>query len=138
MTSNIFYCTAEAHCPKNYSLLVPNSKECIKANEIESTDKSDLFDIDNDRKINQSIYDIIQDMLNEFNLTDINNGNDKTIILKNLIMILTSTQNQKNNEDINNLTMNLGECENILKDNYTIKFILIFLMKSKKFFLQRI
>ena len=72
------------------------------------------------KKINQSIYDIIQDMLNEFNLTDINNGNDKTIILKYLIMILTSTQNQKNNEDINNLTMILGECENILKDNYNI------------------
>jgi len=54
LTSNIFYCTNDVHCPNSYSLLVPNSKECIKANEIESTDKSDLFDIDNDKK-NKSI-----------------------------------------------------------------------------------
>ena len=35
-------------------------------------------------------------------------------------MIFTSTQNQKNNENISNLSMNLGECENILKYNYNI------------------
>ena len=35
-------------------------------------------------------------------------------------IILTSTQNQKDNEDKNNITMNLGECENIIKDKYNI------------------
>ena len=46
------------------------------------------------------------------------NGNDKKIIDKNIIMIFTSTQNQKDN--VSNLTMNLGQCENILKYNYNI------------------
>ena len=44
----------------------------------------------------------------------------KKIIDKNKIIILTSTENQKNNEDINNITMNLNMCENILKYNYNI------------------
>ena len=35
-------------------------------------------------------------------------------------MIFTSTQNQRNNENISNLTMNLGQCEKILKDKYNI------------------
>ena len=70
--------------------------------------------------MNQSVNDIIKDMLNEFNITDINNGNDKKIIEKNLILIFTSTQNQKNNENVSNITMNLGQCENILKHKYNI------------------
>ena len=37
-----------------------------------------------------------------------------------MVIILTSTQNQKINEDKNNITMNLGECENILKNEYNI------------------
>ena len=53
-------------------------------------------------------------------MTEINNGNDKKIFEKNSIIILTSTSNQKNNENENNITMDLGECENILKDDYNI------------------
>ena len=37
-----------------------------------------------------------------------------------MALILTSTQNQKDNEEKNNITMNLGECENILKNKYNI------------------
>ena len=37
-----------------------------------------------------------------------------------MAIILTSTQNQKDNEEKNNITMNLGECENILKKEYNI------------------
>ena len=34
--------------------------------------------------------------------------------------IFTSTSNQKNNEDKNNITMNLAECEKNIKENYGI------------------
>ena len=44
----------------------------------------------------------------------------KKIIDNNKIIILTSTENQKNDEDKTNITMNLGECENILKREYNI------------------
>ena len=63
---------------------------------------------------------IINNILNEWNLTSINNGINKKITEKDLIIILTSTFNQKKNEIENNITMNLGECENILKYNYNI------------------
>ena len=66
------------------------------------------------------IEDSINDIFNELNITDIDNGKDKKIAEKDLTIILTSTHNQKNNEDKNNITMNLGQCEDILKKEYNI------------------
>ena len=66
------------------------------------------------------IQNIIDDLINEFDLTELNSGTDKKIIDENKIIILTSTENQKNNEDKNNITMDLGQCENILKKEYNI------------------
>ena len=66
------------------------------------------------------IQNIIDDLINEFNMTELNSGTDKKIIDENKIIILTSTENQKNNEDKNNITMDLGQCENILKKEYNI------------------
>ena len=39
--------------------------------------------------------------------------------LKNKQIVLTSTINQKNNEEENNVTMDLGQCEDKLKKNIT-------------------
>ena len=66
------------------------------------------------------IQHIIDDLINEFNITELNIGKDKKIIDKNKVILLTSTENQKNNEEKNNITMSLGECENILKKKYNI------------------
>ena len=49
-----------------------------------------------------------------------NNGTDKKLVNKNMDIILTSTKNQIINEDKNNVSMNLCECENILKNEYNI------------------
>ena len=120
LTTKIFYCTNNNQCPSDYSKLVPDRRECIEACENDSIYKYEYDNICYDKKVNQSVNDIIKDMLNEFNIRDINNGNDKKIIEKNLILIFTSTQNQKNNENVSNITMNLGQCENILKHKYNI------------------
>ena len=64
---------------------------------------------------------IIHELLNEFNISDINSGRDKKRVVGNdITVILTSTQNQRNNENISNITMNLGQCENLLKNDYNI------------------
>ena len=48
------------------------------------------------------------------------NGNDEEIKEENIIITLTTTLNQKNNENINKTTINLGECESKLKWYYNI------------------
>ena len=57
---------------------------------------------------------------NDTNIIDINNGKDSKFNSKNKQIILTSTINQKNNEEENNITMDLGQCEDKLKKNYNI------------------
>ena len=66
------------------------------------------------------IHNIINNLFKGLNMTEIDNGIDKTIIEKDLVFIFTSTFNQKINEDKNNITLNLGQCENMLKNDYNI------------------
>ena len=67
------------------------------------------------------IKNIISNLINEINLTETNSGNDKKIVEKDKVIIFTSTENQKNNNEENNyITMDLGPCENILKNHYHI------------------
>ena len=65
---------------------------------------------------------IINNLLNKLNIIEINNGIDKTDSGDNLLVILTSTFNQKINKDKNNISINLGECENLLKEDYNISY----------------
>ena len=76
-------------------------------------------DIQIDNK-NQTIEDIIDTLIDEFNMTEIDSGKDKKITDKNKIIILTSTNNQKNNEESYNISMDLGQCEDIFKREYNI------------------
>ena len=66
------------------------------------------------------IQNIINNLMNDIDFDEIESGEDKTIKEENLVFIFTSTENQKINEDKNNVTMNLGECENIIKKEYNI------------------
>ena len=59
-------------------------------------------------------------LLDDLNLTNIDGGNDKKTNKNNLEFIFTSTSNQKINEDKNNITINLAQCEKNIKDNYGI------------------
>ena len=71
-------------------------------------------------KINQTIENIINNLIYEFNTSELDNGIDKKITDKNKEIVLTTTNNQKKNEDKNNVTLNLGQCEDILKKAYNI------------------
>ena len=68
--------------------------------------------------------ELIQNMINnifeQLNITDIDNGIDKKLNEKNISVIITSTKNQKKNENEKIITMNLSQCENILKIIYNI------------------
>jgi len=57
---------------------------------------------------------------NGFNRTNIDNGNDFILNKNNICYTITSTINQKNNENKNVSTINLRECENRLKEKYNI------------------
>ena len=102
--------------------IINTYKSEISETILDSNSQSVIINTYKENKENRTelIKDSINDIFNELNITDIDNGKDKKIIEKDLTIILTSTFNQKNNEDKNNITMNLGQCENILKTEYNI------------------
>ena len=68
-----------------------------------------------------------QEIINNCNISDIKNGRDVESKVDGndndeIIMAFTSTKNQKNNENENKTTINLGECEYKLKDLYNISY----------------
>ena len=124
-------------CKEEYSkeINISNSdyKNCYKPYYFQTTiinevthfifDESGVLIIsENEQFQNQScaILKAINILINDNNIIDINSGKDKKVIYKSKQVILTSTSNQKNNEEENNITMNLGQCENIIKYNYNI------------------
>ena len=82
--------------------------DIILGNEIEMKNRTELIQ----NKINNLFTKLI--------ISDIDSGKSEKIYEKNLLIIITLTKHQKNSEKENMITIDLGKCENILKDEYNI------------------
>ena len=89
---------------------------------------NDLLISNNTKSFNSSymekqdqILEKVQDIINNgLDTTDIKKGNDITMNTGTVNYTITTTSNQKNNKNNNVSTINLGECENKLKEKYNI------------------
>ena len=128
----------ELVCPEEYPYELVNSKKCIK--DCNATDLlNNICKINNpiakDRgttNIKSSITDgSLNDVIDNITKT----GEDLIIDEKDIKYQITTTSNQNNNSQSNNIsTIKLGECENILKNIYNISKdnpLLIFKIDAK-------
>ena len=124
---NNYYCTKELNCTVDYPKLKPNSREC--------TDMIDAGDImanivpeeAGESKLQQINYynNLIQYIDNSFtspkyDTTNIENGKDEIIKTDQMTVTFTTTENQKNNLYNNMTSIDLGECETLLRNFYNI------------------
>ena len=125
---NNFHCTKNFTCPKEYPKLMENNKECIEYN-IEDIIQNILNyeKNNNDTSKEQEIeyYDIILKNIEKiftlnYNTSALDNGIDKIIKSKKLMITLTTTQNQRNNINNNMTTIDLGKCETLMRYIYNI------------------
>ncbi len=125
--SNAYHCTFNNKCPNGYNRLIPEKNKCeinnnffsdyIENQLINSTKNNNPSSIE----IQDEILKIIQDLLNdEFDTSNIDQGHDSIYTFEKVNYIITSTTNQKNNENYNYSIVDLNECENILKYSYNI------------------
>ena len=85
--------------------------------EIPETDiKQEIHETDAEQEFRKNI----NTLKNNFNKTEIDKGNDLNINKGNIDYTMTSTKNQKNNENGNKTIINLGGCEKKLKNKYNI------------------
>ena len=132
--SNKYHCTLNFTCQEEYNKLIPKKRKCI-----DNCNKDDTYIYE----YNNICYD---KQLSFFNVTDekdkdiysfrelINNSDiieniieSKQDVVKNEINVtyqITTSENQKNNNNNNISKINLGKCENILRDIYDINYTL--------------
>ena len=101
-----------------------NSQEGYIYNENEEniSENEENNDENEEEEINDQIdiQDIVQKLLNKIDITSISDGNDFEIPLGDIMIIFTSTMNQKNNEKKSNINLDLGQCGNNLRQGYNI------------------
>ena len=101
-------------CAKNCDINSITNKICILNNQEKGN--SDIFD-----NLLKNVEDIFTS--NDYDTSEIEKGNNDIIKFNHMIITLTTTTNQQNNEKYGNeTTINLGNCEIILKKVYNISY----------------
>ena len=127
---NNYYCTMNLSCPDAYPKLKPNTKECtdnmfvediiedishITKNGIEVSKEQDI------KYYNEVLKNIEKGFTSlKYDRSNIEKGQDEVIKTDKVTVILTTSENQKNNVNNNMTTIDIGECENLLRQLYHI------------------
>ena len=69
---------------------------------------------------NETIKNMQESLVNDFNTTSIDNGDDFIITGEKITYTVTTTKNQERQTNENKTTINLGNCETKLKEEYKI------------------
>ena len=131
--TNELSCLPNKTCPYSYRMQIFNKKECVNNCNISSIYKYEYNNIcyDEYNYITNNIYLYIIHNISQFEnlkeyLSSIYNKNnlfyfnDTEFKLENILITLSTTENQKTNINKNKTSIYLGECENKLKDIYNI------------------
>ena len=135
---NYFHCTLNLSCPNEYPLLIAEKKECIAGdltyieNVIEIMienilifEKNETLDEngkEEEIKIYNNILETVESVFtsNNYNLTNIDKGEEQIINTGKMTITFTTTENQKNNINSSMITIDLGECEKMLRNHYNL------------------
>jgi len=125
---NNFHCTQDSSCPKEYSKLNKNKMECVKydllkeledlkINVINVTEK--MSKVEEIKYYDNLIKTIEKEFIENYDIEKLNSG-DEVIKTEKMTITFTTVENQKNNINKNVTTINLGGCEQLLRDYYNI------------------
>ena len=123
--NHIYYCTINSSCPNDYPKLLLEKRKCVQEikdvienlikTEKEDNEKEEIKYYDNIIKTVENIFSS-----NDFDTSDIDKGEDQIIKTEKMKITLTTTENQKDNINNDMITLDLGECETILRQIYNL------------------
>jgi len=127
---NNYFCTSDLSCPEAYPKLKPNTKECTYLLYVEDINE-DISQIDKNGKENSKeeeikYYDNVLKCIESgftavnYDTSNIDSGNDELIKTEKMTVTFTTSENQKNNINNNMTTIDLGDCEPLLRNYYKI------------------
>ena len=120
---NNYHCTVNNICPDEYPLL--DGIKCKLGNKIKNVIQ-DLINNEENKKEEIKYYDTILKNIEDiytskqYNTSYFSEGNDEIIEMEKMKVILTTTENQKNNINSDTTTLDLGECEKSLRQAYNL------------------
>ena len=138
-----YHCTENSECPKEFPHLIEDKKECV-LQDIKAIENfiADIFnyetnetneELSKEEEINKynQILDNIETIFtsDNYDLTNIDKGDDQVISANKMVITFTNTDNQKNNLENNMSTIDLGDCEELLRINYNLTNKTIYLKK---------
>ena len=121
-----YFC--EAICPKDFPFEVISTQLCIdKCSIMEMENElckiNYISNDENDKKVEEkAIENIQEEMTKDFDTTYIDKGKSVVVKQKDSTITISSTDNLKNETSINTTTINLGKCEDKIKEAYDIPF----------------
>ena len=124
---NKFICTINLSCPKGYFISHQNQMKCIEIN-FQNLDilVNERNEAEKSKEKEIEYYDNILKLIEEgfisenYNISNLDNGEDEIIKTEKMIITFTTTENQKNNKNNNMTRIDLGECETLLRNFYNI------------------
>ena len=134
-----FFC--KPICNESFSFEIILDQECVSDCELDSLLNYSCILNYQDGKSNTKIFDVILGKINDlfisddYNTSEIENGKDVIFKYENMKVTFTTLKNQKNDEKNGNVsTIDLGDCERILKEIYNIsRNETLFLVKIEVF-----
>ena len=107
--------------PKNLSICNLDDDFQIGLNNITHLETNTIIEKEPEVKNRtELIQNMINNLLNRIDISDIDGGKDEKTDEYDITIIMTSTKNQKKNENKNIIIIDLCNCENILKNEYNI------------------
>ena len=140
---NNYHCTENSECPKEFPHLIEDKKECV-LQDIKAIENfiADIFnyetnetneELSKEEEINKynQILDNIETIFtsDNYDLTNIDKGDDQVISANKMVITFTNTDNQKNTLESNMSTIDLGDCEELLRIKYNLTNKTIYLKK---------
>ena len=131
INNNIYQCKINFTCPKGFTNLLEEKNEC-KIEDIKYIDnliENILVFEDEEKKTKEEEIKIYNEILvavdsifssNNYDFSNIDKGEEQIIKAQKLLITLTNTINQKNNYASNMTTIDLGECEKLLRHYYNL------------------
>jgi len=126
---NNYHCTKNLSCPNDYPKLNKDKMECVKYNIEIIMKELLLYQINETEKITKEgeieYYDklikiIENQFIDNYDTSELDNGQDEVIKTDKITVTLTTSQNQRNNLNSNMTTIDLGECETLLRIEYNL------------------
>ena len=125
-----YYCTNNLSCPEEYPNLIETKKKCIKYDFLNSIqdmvkierNESEKMPKEEEIKFCDNILKNVEEGFTSenYDTKNLDKGEDEVIKTEKMTITFTTSQNQKNNINNNMSTIDLGECETLLRNYYNM------------------